>query len=127
MHIDHIVPLAAGRDNEPDNLQALCKKCHFVKSKEEAENHEYMKISPTESSFNQETKDIIKSPFALVYAFIETLETDDKERTVYTFDISKCRTNQLYHSNYNFPLFTVMDEPRKYKVGSRKRPGLDYV
>ena len=85
MHIDHIVPLAAGGDNEPDNLQALCKKCHFVKSKEEEENHEYMKISPTESSFNQETKDIIKSPLALVYAFVETLEKDDKCRTVYTF------------------------------------------
>ena len=35
MHIDHITPLAAGGDNEPDNLQALCKKCHFVKTKEE--------------------------------------------------------------------------------------------
>ena len=50
MHIDHILPLAAGSDNEPDNLQALCKKCHFVKTKEEKENHEYIKLSSTESS-----------------------------------------------------------------------------
>ena len=56
MQIDHIVPLAAGGDNEPDNLQALCKNCHFNKSKNEAEEHEYVKLSETQSSFNSTTK-----------------------------------------------------------------------
>ena len=32
MEIDHIKPLASGGDNSYDNLQVLCKPCHFVKT-----------------------------------------------------------------------------------------------
>jgi 5-methylcytosine-specific restriction endonuclease McrA len=61
MQIDHIVPLSAGGDNEPDNLQALCRPCHFAKSKKEAEEHEYVKLSDTQSFFNSVTKKNITS------------------------------------------------------------------
>jgi 5-methylcytosine-specific restriction endonuclease McrA len=127
MHIDHIVPLAAGGDNEPDNLQALCKPCHFSKTKEEQDNHEYIRISPTQSTFNDRVKEIINSENGKVFAFIETLSQCKEEQKVYTFDINKCRTNQLYYSEYDYPLFTVMDEPKVYKQGSKKKPAMYYV
>ena len=28
IHIDHIVPLVVGGDNELDNMEALCRPCH---------------------------------------------------------------------------------------------------
>jgi 5-methylcytosine-specific restriction endonuclease McrA len=43
MNIDHIIPLCVGGSNEPENLQVLCKKCHFVKSKDERDNHHFLK------------------------------------------------------------------------------------
>ena len=39
MQIDHIKPLASGGDNSYDNLQVLCKPCHFVKTKEEKQKN----------------------------------------------------------------------------------------
>ena len=103
MHIDHIVPLAAGGDNEPDNLQALCKPCHFTKTKEEQDNHEYIRISPTQSTFNGRVKEVINSENGKVFAFIETLNHCNEGQKVYTFDINNCRTNQLDYSEYDYP------------------------
>jgi len=156
MHIDHIIPLAAGGDNEPDNLQALCKKCHFVRTKEEKENHEYIKLSSTESSFNSHVKEIMDSKLSQSYAFVETLSGKkyihvDERRTidddgneiikyydvlmveqvednkVYTLDINKCRKNQMVYSEYDYPLVTVADEPQVYKINTKKKPGLYYI
>ena len=126
MQIDHIVPLAAGGDNEPDNLQALCKKCHFVKTKEEKENHEYIKLSSTESSFNSSVKKIMNSKLCQSHAFVESLHIH-VDHKVYTFDINKCRKNQMVYSQYDYPLFTVADEPKVYKINTKKKPGLYYI
>ena len=35
LDIDHIVPLALGGSNEPDNLQLLCKEHHSQKTKQD--------------------------------------------------------------------------------------------
>ena len=43
MQIDHIIPLVVGGTNEIDNLQILCKPCHFSKSKSEQESDQYVK------------------------------------------------------------------------------------
>jgi 5-methylcytosine-specific restriction endonuclease McrA len=32
VHFDHIVPVALGGEDEPDNLQALCIPCHKAKT-----------------------------------------------------------------------------------------------
>ena len=58
-HIDHIKPLANGGTNEKDNLQLLCVECHFDKTRNEQENG-YLRISDTESSFNNLVYDEFK-------------------------------------------------------------------
>jgi hypothetical protein len=126
MHIDHIIPLASGGTNESENLQVLCKKCHFEKSKEEQEQG-YVKISETESSFNLKTHEIFNSKLCASYAFVERVNPQkDRDSKIWHFDINKCRANCMYYSKYDFPLFTVMDEPVVFK-GDTSRPGLYYI
>ena len=121
--IDHIMPLSMGGTNEPDNLQVLCKECHFEKSKAEQEEG-YVKESQTESSFNTVSKEIFNSRLNNRWAFVETLKNDlpatFNNSTLYSLDINKCRKNALYYSKYDYPLFTVMDEPKLYE-GVKKR------
>ena len=59
--IDHISPLACGGTNDDINLQSICKECHFEKTQEEKENHEYLKIYDTNSSYDTQSLDIINS------------------------------------------------------------------
>jgi hypothetical protein len=129
MNIDHVIPLACGGTNEPENLQILCKKCHFAKTKEEHENG-YIKLSHTQSSFNQQTLDVFTSSLSCTNAFVETLEQDIplklKASKVYHFDINRCRKNMIYHSSYEFPLFTVMDSVVPFE-GDYSRPGRYYI
>ena len=182
--IDHIIPLGNGGTNDADNLQVLCKPCHFEKSKTEKE-HGYVKISETESSFNTVTKEIFNSPLNAKYAFVEAItektpqevickgtvngpltktevrtayegkdghdieghinygqydlikydlevknknkvvgkETVDKQ--IYSIDLNRCRKNSLMYSQYDYPLFTVMDEPTEYK--GLKATGLFFI
>jgi 5-methylcytosine-specific restriction protein A len=35
MHLDHVIPLAQGGTNDPDNLQWLCAGCHSRKTVEQ--------------------------------------------------------------------------------------------
>ena len=35
----------------------------------------------------------------------------NKKTDIYTFEINKCRDNQLYYSKNNYPVFSVMDCP----------------
>ena len=35
-HLDHVIPLAMGGDDEPHNWQPLCHACHLDKTKAEA-------------------------------------------------------------------------------------------
>jgi hypothetical protein len=123
MEIDHIMPLACGGTNEPTNLQCLCKKCHFEKTKTEHEEG-YVKVSATQSTFNKQVADIVNGPLAQAFAFVECVQLSSRG-PVYTLDINKCRKNRLYHSEYDFPLFTVMDQPEPFK--GRLGAGLYYV
>ena len=117
-----------GGTNEPDNLQVLCKECHFEKSKAEQEEG-YVKESQTENSFNTVSKEIFNSRLNNRWAFVETIKNDlpstFNNSTLYSLDINKCRKNALYYSKYDYPLFTVMDEPKLYE--GVKKTGLFYV
>ena len=70
--IDHIKPLASGGNNNDTNLQCICRECHFEKTQEEKDNHEYIKISDTNSSYNTQLLDIINSSYNLSRSCVET-------------------------------------------------------
>merc|ERR1712000_438717 len=55
--IDHIVPLSQNGTNERKNLQALCKKCHTMKT-EKQEMDKYFKCDYIKSFYNSLTKEI---------------------------------------------------------------------
>ena len=40
-HVDHIINKALGGTNDPSNLQALCVKCHKIKTQKEAKLARY--------------------------------------------------------------------------------------
>jgi NAD-dependent dihydropyrimidine dehydrogenase PreA subunit len=54
-HLDHIVALANGGNNDLKNIQVLCIPCHFQKTKHETEEG-YVHMVATESSFNSTVK-----------------------------------------------------------------------
>ena len=124
--IDHITALANGGTNGIDNLQILCKECHYTKTKDEAEEG-WVKNSDTESSFNSETAKVYESDLARVWAFVEQYQpTHSEDLKLFGFDINKCRKNQMYYNKYNYPQFTVMDKVEEYK-GDHSRAGKYYV
>ena len=133
MHIDHIVPIArGGHATDRENLQCLCRKCHFQKTKQEQQEG-YVKMSETYSSFNAKTYEIFNSPLSQSKAFVERYgrleEFPEKMRKfkIYSFDINKSRKNNIYYSKYEWPQFTCMDEPVRYVPDSGKVPGIYYV
>ena len=132
-HIDHILALANGGTNEPENIQVLCVACHADKTKAERE-HGYVKMVDTESSFNAITNDIFQSELCSSYAFIEKIMDDEKVKAImrdinakkiYHMDIVKCRKNILYFQKNKYPVFSVMDKPEPYN--GERVPGLYYV
>ena len=100
-----------------------------LKTKDEQDNHQYVKVSRSLSSFNTRVRDIFNSSACHAYAFIETLNdkysSNKYKSDIFTFDINKCRKNQLYYSKFSYPVFSVMD----YSVAFRGQfgPGLYYV
>ena len=112
--MDHIKPISeGGHATLSSNLQLLCKRCHFEKTRNEQENG-YIKVSDTASSFNIKTQEILNSPLCATHAFVETLLTDApapmKDYDVHYIDINS-RKNCLYYSKHDYPIFTVMDQP----------------
>ena len=128
-NIDHIKPLSAGGSNELDNLQILCKDCHFEKTHQELLNNEFVRVSKTASSYNSVTFDVVTSSSSGVFPFIETLiPQTPKDAKLFVVDLIKSRKNAIYHSKYNFPLFTVMDAPVRFTDGmSYRKTGIYFV
>ena len=107
LQIDHIIPLASGGTNDEDNLQALCKLCHFEKTKEEREDNTYINIDPISSSFNDKVNEIFQSDLMKKWAFVENMGKYTPKKA---YDINKCRKNIMYHSKYEWAVYSVMDD-----------------
>jgi hypothetical protein len=54
------------------------------------------------------------SESSMSWAFIEKVNQKNKYNKVFHIDGNKFRKNILYNSSYDYPIFTVMDEPVKY-------------
>ena len=120
--IDHIIPLCKKGTNNIENLQALCKKCHRMKTADDLE--ELVKYDEMASTFNETVSDIVKSRLFKQWAFVEKLYPIDINRkskkvqkNLNKIDHIKCRRNLVMHNKYDFPVFSVMDTPIKYENG----------
>lgn len=112
---DHIIALANGGTNDMENLQALCVNCH--KEKTIDENEQGYKISnELESCFNEEVMNkVINTPHFKTYQFVEIVDKNEKDsNNIYKHDIKKCRRNIGLTSDFEFPVYSVMDTPTKY-------------
>jgi hypothetical protein len=113
---DHIEPLAIGGSNDLDNFQALCKGCHLQKTQEERDNSDFIKYDEIASTFNKETLAIVKGLASKQWAFIEKtgVEMLEAPQEQHKLDHAKCRRNLVMHSQYDFPMYSVMDYPVVY-------------
>jgi hypothetical protein len=91
----------------------LCQSHAFV---ETLPGQKYIHVDES-TSINDDG--IVETKF---YDVIMVEQVDNHK--VYTFDINKCRKNQMVYSEYDYPLFTVADEPKVYKINTKKKPGL---
>jgi len=71
------------------------------------------------STWYQSTvKKIFNSQLFGSYAFIERVMEQIpkklKAEKMYHIDINKCRKNQMYYAQYEYPVFSVMDQPTEY-------------
>ena len=133
------------------NLQVLCKACHLIKTSNEHESGQYIKISDTESTFNSQVQDVFDSPLSQTHAFVEKAYKIDKPssfvnlnqdynrhkilnyyyeylkpQTLFSIDINKCRKNILYYGEFDYCIFTVFDKVDEF-TGTKIKPGLYYV
>ena len=117
LQIDHILPLANGGTNDEDNLQALCKECHFEKTKEEREDNLYMRVDEISSSFNEKVGKVFNSDLMKKWAFVEKFAEYESSSLAskYGYDICKCRKNNMYYSKYDWCVYSVMDDVTKFK------------
>jgi energy-coupling factor transporter ATP-binding protein EcfA2 len=115
---DHIVPIAAGGSpTDEANIQALCKGCHFAKTKDEQEHGTYYSLPHHASTFNRAGKHVITSAEFNRFAFIERLENPPRDKKTFYLDEEKTRRNILLHMaemGCKIPVFTVMDKPEVY-------------
>ena len=111
LQIDHVEPLACGGTNDMDNLQLLCKPCHYEKSKNERDNNQYFKLNPITSSFNDRVRKTFDSPLMMKWAFCEYVK---RKIPKHGYDVNKCRKNIMYYSKYEWPVYTVMDDVQPF-------------
>jgi len=126
--IDHNIPLSGGGTNEKPNLQLLCKACHLIKTSNEHETGQYIKVNDTESTFNKQVQDVFDNPLSQTHAFVEKayFKELEEDKIIYSIDINKCRKNILYYGKFDYCVFTVFDKVEEFK-GTIIRPGLYYV
>jgi hypothetical protein len=110
--IDRITPLSGGGTNGKSNLQVFRKACHLIKTANEHETGQYIKISDTDSTFNSQVQEIMNSPLSQTHACVEQADFKElqQDHTIFTIDIDKCRKNILYYGKFDHCVFTVFDK-----------------
>jgi hypothetical protein len=102
--VDHITPLSGGRTNEKSNLQVLCKACHLIKTANEHESYQYIKLSDTESTMNIQVQDVFDSPWSQTHAFVEKAYKIDKPSNFVNLNQDYNRHKILnYYYDYHKP------------------------
>ena len=113
--IDHIKPLGAGGSNDLSNLQPLCKDCHKKKTIQENEEGVYRVKDESESFFNDIVhRNIINTSHYKSYQFVEKVSENFMETPEYKIDMRKCRRNIVLNFSYEWPVYSVMDTPRRF-------------
>jgi hypothetical protein len=138
--LNHIIPIAKNGNNSLENIQALCKSCHFEKSQQERENSDYIQNDQIISAFTNEGKDIINSKLFKQWAFVDKnyddyyfqgdlkkfLKEKKGDDEVKMIDFNKMRRNIVLNNIYDYPVYSVMDGPKIYK-GDEIKPGNYFV
>ena len=125
---DHIIPLSVCGDNSISNFQALCEECHLEKTKRENDCGLYFKNDNNiSSSFNDMGLNIIKSYLSKHWAVVDNLQYKrNLNNKIYKIDHIGCRRNILSYSKYDYPQYTVMDDPKEYS-GEKINCGMYYI
>lgn len=106
---DHIVRLIDGGDHSIDNCQALCKNCHENKTNKEI-NEDYFGGDMMKSNYNSITLPIFSRKKS---AFIQGKCTMNYEN-LFGLDNNKNRRNILRYSEYDYCVFSSLDEPKPF-------------
>lgn len=123
--LDHITPLSNGGSNDVDNFQILCQDCHLKKTTEEQQDGTQKILSKIHSSFNNiALQSVVDTIHFKYYQFVEKIR-ESFEETTFKIDMRKCRRNVLYYSQYEFPVYSVMDFPAEFT--GQLRCGYFYV
>ena len=114
--IDHKRPISNGGDNSRENVQILCKSCHFDKSREEKENDEYSFSLDFESCLNLQSLEIMKSKLFLKCGFtmdvgepMDSQYYEEFKMKTFCSDFNKCRRNILLYSKDPYCVFSILD------------------
>lgn len=113
---DHITPLSKGGVNDMENIQALCRDCHYHKTIEERSKNDHKFMDESVSSVSPYVMDIIESNDFSRWQFIETVKDASKidPRVMDKVDLVKCRRNILLHGQDEWPVYCSLDEPTLY-------------
>ena len=70
----------------------------------------------------------MQSELIYSYAFCESLNKNTyKHLKNYHIDFNKCRRNIMYYSQYDYPVFTVMDRVEIYNKDIHNAPGIYFI
>ncbi|HXT83583.1 MAG TPA: AAA family ATPase, partial [Verrucomicrobiae bacterium] len=82
------------------------------------------------STYNSRVHSLITSDQWTRFAFIERLDAEPQKHKRFYIDINRCRKNILYflkERNIQIPVFTCMDDVKKYNAGDKIKVGFYFI
>lgn len=124
-HFIHKQLLSEGGENNENNIKIICNDC-FLNEYSKNDQNEYIKNNPMSSSFNSYVREEIINKNKH-WSFIEKIGTQRQGSKLFTIDHTKCRSNILAYSKYDFPVFSIMDSPCEFSGEFNSTCGLYYI